>query len=322
MPGERGPPRLAAAAVSPILLLVFSLVTCFPIAAMSRFLGLDPMEAARVGILWTVVPSPVLMIPQIDLLVTALGAVAVCLFWQSLPRPGPRSSRARARARTLATVGGAFAGLAVFVSYGAGLYVAFGGLLAITCVVSGRSSTRFIIESLLFALSGAAAVLFAPVLLGYDPIASMRVALGTHLDDYTHQRSYWNWLAFNLWDVAIFLSVPLVILGLARVSVALRELIRNTMSAFGSPAVRLVLGAATLLLALDLSGLVRGETGRIWMPLLPYLLLVALVRRDASAEGKRAFEVKLVGPTAREAAGLAVLLLAHCWVLRGCWKLP
>jgi hypothetical protein len=80
------------------------------------------------------------------------------------------------------------------------------------------------------------------------------------------------------------------------------------------------MAGAALLLALDVSGVVRGETGRSWMPLMPFLLVASLVRGRSPREG--AAGDGATGPTASGAIGLALLLLAQAWTLRACWQLP
>jgi len=163
---------------------------------------------------------------------------------------------------------------------------------------------------------GAFAFWIVPTLLGNDPAESARAALGTHFDDSVHLRSWAVWLLFNLWDLVPFLSVPVVVLGVRQVVRAGRRVAARPGEALGRADVRLPLVAAALLLALDLTGIVRGETGRSWMPLMPFLLLAAAVRTEPSSPGR------VGGPPAREATVLLVLLLTQTWVIRTCWLVP
>ncbi len=80
------------------------------------------------------------------------------------------------------------------------------------------------------------------------------------------------------------------------------------------------LGLATALVALFLSGTLRGEVGRSGMPLMS-LCLVAAVLPSAAFEiaGRHGSKRDL---DARLALLLAALLLASCWVLRVSWRLP
>jgi hypothetical protein len=128
-------------------------------------------------------------------------------------------------------------------------------------------------------LATATAALFtaASTLLDHDPMASARTALGIHREVYTAPRSYALWLVFNPLDLALFLGAPLAAFGLARLAslgaVALRSPNPGQRLAPGGR-FRLTLTAA--LVALIACGVTRGEVGRIWIPLMP-LLLVAIL---------------------------------------------
>jgi hypothetical protein len=314
--GPRDPARRAAALVAPILLMLLGAATCFPIAAMAGHLGLRRSPAARVGIVSTAVPSCVLMVPEIDQLVMFLGAVAVALFWASLRE---RRERTVASPAHLAVLGGVVAGTGIFVSYGAIFYVSFGALLAAIVRIETRSGVRLLANRIGLAVGGALAPLALLGLLGHDPIATARMALGTHFADYAHQRDYWLWLGFNLWDFAVFFSIPLTLLGLGRFAASVRSATRREPDAWLSPITRFHLGAVALLMLLNASGLVRGETGRSWMPLVPFLLLAATVRQSGDAPTASRSGV---GPSDSEAVFLTCLLLVYGWALRTCWQVP
>jgi hypothetical protein len=118
-----------------------------------------------------------------------------------------------------------------------------------------------------------------PALLGHDVVGAARTALRIHRQDYTAPRSYLLWLPFNLLDTAIFLGLPVAALLVRRAGEG------------GLPS-RVVLGA---LLLLDVTGTVRGEAGRIWTPLLPFLLLGACPPGWGGAHGALAVGAMQVG---------------------------
>ena len=64
-------------------------------------------------------------------------------------------------------------------------------------------------------------------------------------------------------------------------------------------------------MALVLSSQTRGEVGRIWIPIMPVLLVAALARPAQESEG---------GPTAGEGVVLALLLVPIDLVLALSWK--
>jgi len=68
------------------------------------------------------------------------------------------------------------------------------------------------------------------------------------------------------------------------------------------------------IVALMISGIVRGEVGRLLIPIMPVLLVAAVASRDA--------EGNVAGPSARFSILLAVLLTATAVVIRLTWDVP
>ncbi|MFI5007531.1 MAG: hypothetical protein ACHQKZ_08820, partial [Solirubrobacterales bacterium] len=143
-------------------------------------------------------------------------------------------------------------------------------------------------------------------ILGRESMDAARTALRIHRDAYTTVRSYALWLGFNLLDLAVFLGVPVAGLGLDQAARALRALIGGRAGAMERFTAAITIGLG----ALWLSGTTRGEVGRIWLPLMPLLLVAAWTRRgDALA------------PTRLEGLLLGFLLAATSFALRVCWIL-
>jgi hypothetical protein len=310
--------RFATALLAPLLLMLLSAAACWPVAILARSTGIGPMEASRVGILWCALPGPTLFVPQMDQLLTFLTAMAVALLSISL-------ARSRDGFKAAALTAGLFGGLAVFVSYGGAVHVAFGGLIALALRLDRPGSARSVLPVL--ALSVAAAVAFTalPMLVGHDPIESFRTAMSTHFSEYTLKRSYRLWLLFNLLDLAVFVSIPIALLVIYQLVGALTDVRQKGWWGTRMSVRRAQIATVLLLLLLDASGVVRGEIGRSWMPIMPFLLVAAttgLRRRAPSVETDGAATGRLAaGPTMEEALTLGLLLLANCWVLRLCWGL-
>jgi hypothetical protein len=114
---------------------------------------------------------------------------------------------------------------------------------------------------------------------------------------YTAPRSYALWLLFDPLDLALFLGLP----------VALTLVLRAALPGEGGPVAtrfRLTLLAGVALLVL--SGVTRGEVGRLWIPLMPALLASALV---TGAED----------PSRGEALGQGALLALLTLAIAGYW---
>jgi hypothetical protein len=291
-PGRR-PAARAAALLGPLLLLLACAATAWPVAALARRTGADEATAARAGVLWALLPGPALMAPQLDqaLALPVAGSAAALAAAVAAVQP---------RRRTLwAVAAGLCAAVAAFISYGAIAFVAVTGAATLAAVVSDRARIRSAARALVLAAAGALTVVALTVALGHRPWRSAAVALAIHRADFTAPRSYSLWLLFNPLDLALFLGVPVAVLFLFALARALRA-----GEGGPGPLERFTLATATGIAVLVVSGTVRGEVGRIWIPLMPALLVAA-------------------EPRARSRWGaplLGALLLALCVVLRLRWQ--
>jgi hypothetical protein len=279
------PASVAAALLGGLGVLLLGAAACVPIAVLLRILGRDALDAARIAALWPLVPGAALMSPQVDqaLALPVAGAAALLAL---------AATTAAARVRTWAAVAaGTLAFGAVFFSYGAAAFVAIGGVAVLAAV--GWRAVRVPVGVAMLSALGWLAVTAA---LGHDPVAAATTALAFHRETYTAPRSYPLWLAFNPLDFAVFLGPPLVAVGLLRVTRTLDAALLRFRAAF-------LLGLAVLFL----SGTVRGELGRIGVPLMALALPAALGDRCLPA---------------RDAAGMAVLAASIAIVLRACWLVP
>jgi hypothetical protein len=273
-------------------------MTVFPVAALAETLGLGPLAAAQVGLLYVLLPGPALMVPQFDAALALPIAVATALL---------ASAIATGHGILPKAVGaGVLAALSLFTSYGAAAFLAIGGLAALALGPSRREGLRTGLVALAIAVGTAALLTAATTLLGHDPIASARAALAIHREVYTGPRSYALWLAFNPLDLAVFLGTPLAALGLVRLATVHR-------AALG-PRQRFGLTLAAAVAVLIASGVTRGEVGRIWIPLMPLLLVAILAPAGSSHDAD---------PTDRRPLMLVVgsLLGALCLAIRVSWDL-
>lgn len=72
-------------------------------------------------------------------------------------------------------------------------------------------------------------------------------------------RPYHIWVFYNLYDFFVFAGIPLFVMFIWM-------LLRKTKD-------RLMIAFTLMLLVLDLSGSVRGETGRVWLPFTSFMVL-------------------------------------------------
>jgi hypothetical protein len=136
-------------------------------------------------------------------------------------------------------------------------------------------------------VAGVAAVLAGttafgvPALLGHDPARALLTALSIHREIYTAPRGYAVWLLFNPLDFALFLGLPVAVTGLLLLPGALREVAARAAT---DPITRFRLATFAGLIVLLATGVTRGEVGRIWIPLMPLVLVASL--GDTSRPGR------------------------------------
>jgi hypothetical protein len=301
------PASKAAALLGGLLLMLLGAAAAWPIASLSGGLAGDPLAGARAGLLWLLLPGPVLMVPQFDQAlalpiagVAALLAAAVA----GAAGPGHRLAGFTPASASAAVGAGLAAGVALFLSYGCAAFLAISGLAALAPAASDPKRRRPAVSVSVLAAVVAAGVIGLTVLLGHEPIAAARTALAIHRETYTAVRSYALWLLFNPLDLAIFLGLPVAVLAVLRMADALRS--------GSSEGDRFTAGLALGLVVLGLSGSTRGEVGRIWIPVMPLLLIAALTRSVDDGDS---------GPPRAEILTLGLLLAVSCAVLRVCWDL-
>ena len=303
------PEAIGAALAGPLLLALLGALACWPTAALARSLHGDAVAAARAGVLWTMVPAAALMTPEMDqalaLPVTASIAAFAAAMRPSLESPGAAWIGHAAAAGLLAAV-------AEFFSYGAAAFVLIGVFAVL--VWRGWESRRRAAMAGAVALAAAAAVVGLERLLGHRPVLSALTALSIHRQQFTVRRSYLAWLAFNPIDLFWFLGPPLaMLLG----AVGLRALLRLA-RARETPVDRFCGGVVLGVAALLLSGTVRGEAGRILLPIMPVLLVAAV----ASSGRAAASSTRRVGPSVGLSVLLGILLTATSVVIRMTWDVP
>jgi hypothetical protein len=265
----------AAALLGALLLGLLGALTAWPVARLARSLGVEDLAASRLGLLWALLPGPALMTPQFDqaLALPVAGATVLLLTAGS-------GSEARLRRAVLA---GLLGGVAIFTSYGAAAFLAIGGVAALAADGRGAGLSRSAGLAAVAALVAGLAALGLPALLGHEPLRALGTALSIHRETYTAPRSYALWLVFNPLDLALFLGVPVAAAGLLRLPRAVR---RSPPDTPGERVDRFRLALFAGVVLLVATGLTRGEVGRLWIPLMPLLLVASLGGPDAPSRSE------------------------------------
>ncbi len=181
-----------------------------------------------------------------------------------------------------AAAAGAIAAAAVFVSLGALALVAMAAVFLLLRALkqAGQSSdmmwsdTRSVLVPLAAFVGGLAVGLGLWYALGVDALGVFREGLSAHssITGRASFRSYHVWVWLNLLEFGVFLGLPLsaLVVGSAR------RIIGDLRPISGQMIASYLGGAALItLIVLDVSGVVRGETGRLWMFFAPWLASLA-----------------------------------------------
>jgi len=255
-----------APAVAGYLLMVLGALSIVPLLVLVGGRG-APGAAGTTVALMASLPSYLLFTPQTDhlLLVVSLGAAALlveAMRYASQPR-----------AAALAFGAGLAAGLGVFVSFTTlAALGAWGLALAGMLLLAHRRGVPFPTSRQALRIAGAGLAGFALVIgataalgLNWPAVFRESLAAAHRVQVEQHGRTYGTWVGWNLWDFALFVGFPLTLAWLARVRAEWLE------------PVEIPFAGALLIsvLALDLSGRILGETGRIWMFLMPLAVAAA-----------------------------------------------
>jgi hypothetical protein len=266
------------AAIAAILaawrLAILGCLTVLPVFFLARDRWGDRAAVCAAAFCATI-PSLILFTPSILQAVTLETALVLYLFHLALSR----------RSRIWAAFAGATWTIAALTSLAV---LAVVPLLVVWAAVDrltaagGNRRTRML-WSLAAAWIASALGLFvlAFLLFGINYPAILASALGAHREVTTQAfaRTYSRWLGWNLFDFWMFLGAGLGLWMLWQMGEEIAALRRRQFSSL-TP---LLWAAVLTIAALDLSGVVRAEVGRIWMFLMPPAA-VALGRYVASLE--------------------------------------
>lgn len=266
---EHGP------ALAGYLLMLVGAMSLVPLVPLVGGRGAPDAVGAAVALMATL-PSFLLFTPETDHLILFLSLAAAALLVEAMRYAAHRYAPA------LAFGAGVTAGTGLFVSFTSiaalGSWgLAFAGMIAVAhrrrIPFPSAARTAWLAAT---ALAGVGSAMAVVAWLGMDWAAVFRecLAAARHVQVDVHGRRHATWVTWNLWDFALFLGWPLAIAWVARVRGEWRD------AALEIP---FASALAVALIVLDLSGSILGETGRIWMFLMP--LAVAAAATGARSPG-------------------------------------
>lgn len=248
-----------------LLLPALSALAAWPVARLALAWGLPADAALLAALAWLLVPARSLFTPSLDQALAFFLLLAAG--WAGR---GPVGSAAA----------GLVLGTGCFLSYGlaAGLPLVLVSAVAGPCAdakARGRVDLRSWGPRAAALIAGAAGPwLLLALATGYRPLGGFIEALAEHRAMAVASRDYLTWLVHNPRDLALLLGPAVFLLALAALG-------------SGGPGRSRWLAWTCwgILAALLLSGSVRGEVGRIWLPLMPFASILAAARLGAG-EGR------------------------------------
>jgi hypothetical protein len=252
------------ASLAAYLLLGAGALCVVPLAALAGGRR-NPYATGAALLLFACVPSILLFTPETDHLILLLTMTAAALGLEATRRAASRTGP------LLAAGSGFVAGASLFVSLSsfaalAAWAIALGLLFARMSPQErpDKNRSRLILAC---AVAGALLALAIPVALGMNWPAVVRECLegAYRVQVLIFGRRFSTWVRWNLADFTLFLGPPLAL--------ASAVLIRTPFA----------LALFSSLTILDLSGSILGETGRIWMFLMPLAVLAAATSSSFSS---------------------------------------
>jgi hypothetical protein len=231
---------------------IVGVLTMFPLYGLGRRLY-GPRVAWRAAALFPLLPAFVMNIGQADQMYPFLVTFAGSLFDRGL----------RGHQGKPMLGAGVLLSLASFLSLGLSAFLALLGLYALILLLRGaiRLERGLVKPALLFLVGLTSVWLLYGSITRTNPLDVWRGGLSTHI---SMDRPYGRWVVFNLVDFLPFAGLALVL----ALPLSLTRILRQPGEAW-LPAVLLTV------LALDLSGVTRGEVSRLWLFLMPPLVLAA-----------------------------------------------
>ena len=250
------PADAAGAMVSAYLIALIGALGLVPLYLLVSHL-VDHRSAICATYLAGSMPALLLLGASPDLIVMTLAVTALCLGYIGWRRG---SHLACAFAGLVVAVGLFFSLAFVLVPAWVLLWLALG----LRASQKRRADVRSAARAGILALAGFAVFyLVLYIVWGYRPIAVVRASLLAHREVTTisFARTYWKWVLMNPVECALFVGLPLTAAAVWSARALARGAKQSGLRWF-------LLSALLVFVALDLSGVVRGEVGRIWLFLL------------------------------------------------------
>ena len=278
----------AAEKTSAILLSMFisflSSLSLLPLYYLARFLY-DKKTALTTVLLFIFTPALTLFLPLYDVLYPLFSLLCVFTAMAALKHKN------------------------IFVAFLAGMLLYAGSFFSLSIlpviiiiiyifflnIFKSKNLYSYLKPAAFYCIGVLSSYVFLKQVWDYDQLAVSR----TVMTGLAH-RSYWWWLIYNPYDFFIFSGVAASLLFISNFFIIKRRHITNF---------PLFVGFILMLIILDISGVYRAETGRVWLPFMPFLIIEA-----AAFMCKRTFFSQKAIVTILALQAVQVLIIQEFWV--------
>ena len=247
-----------------MLMPLWAALAVFPIFVVARQLSDDRKLATRMAMWWALVPSLLLFAPTWNTLYPLLAVGMLALLIAAL----------RENSLGFAVGAGVVMSIATFLNFAVLPLIGFAGFFALLYWYFLARNTHNLLWILQIGAAFGIGLLSTWLLFfmytGLTPLDLIAVTFDEHLDI---ERNYWTWLVLHVYDMLMFAGWPLALLGLWGIWRAMWRLRRRETLRLNDV---LSLSLLLTIIVLDISGITRAESARIWLFFVPLLLLSAV----------------------------------------------
>ncbi len=247
-----------------ILMPLWGSLTVFPLYWLGQRIYSEG-AGRRAALWWPLVPALLMFTPTPNTAYPLLSMTCVALLAEGLHRNKP----------LLIVLSGVMASALVIIAFTFLPLILLAGIFVLMTYMVTRTEERQswhrpLLTGLWFGIGLLSLWVLYDVIFDLSIWTIFRTAMA--IEHLRLERPYLPWLFFHLNDFFMFTGWPLVLLGGGAAWEAIQGLRRKAPLSMGQI---LTLSACLAVLILDLSGMGRGESGRVWLFFAPFILLAA-----------------------------------------------
>lgn len=281
---------LSSAIASGFVLPLIASMTIFPIYFFGKRLY-GPELALTSSVIFLVIPSMTQFSPQMDQLFSLFAVSTVAAFYYALE---DRDWRYSAASGFLMFLGLFFSlGILALLPIMLCLYVrAYLAEKATGWYGREERRTRFVVQNgLVFILGFSIPYVLSLLVFEFSLLRVFAAILADQRRfNVTQHRTYSTWLVYNLYDFFVFLGVPVSMLLAKRIYNFLKNVQHEIQKQTNLFLVALIASLAIL----DFSGVTRGEVARMWIFLMPLVVLAGAPGLQSAGDGEKSLNTRLL----------------------------